>query len=275
MKRLLIIFFSIVLLASCQKDDRVNALEETVVTYKVQPSVSFEVKSPGEATAINVLWYGVYHKKANGEYKGEYKYMNDMSAFVEVTDPANIQVPITLIKGQEYKLVFVAQHRIQSANDDNVYTYTVNEDGLMTLNTEAKITSGEQLDAFIYVDTVGPIVGNENKNIVLERPVAQINVATSATELPQTLDLTLEGMPKSYNVFTETYSEEKTTLALTAQKPIGGQLEVGNTKYNRLSTVYVFGGNKINCTIQYGTTTRTISNIDTAPNHKTNIVGNI
>ena len=271
MKRLLIIFFSIVLLASCQKDDRVNALEETVVTYKVQPSVSFEVKSPGEATAINVLWYGVYHKKANGEYK----YMNDMSAFVEVTDPAKINVPITLIKGQEYKLVFVAQHRIQSANDDNVYTYTVNEDGLMTLNTEAKITSGEQLDAFVYVDAVGPIVGNENKNIVLERPVAQINVATSATELPQTLALTLEGMPKSYNVFTQTYSEEKTTLALTAQEPTGDQLEVAGTNYNRLSTAYVFGGNKINCTIQYGTTTRTISNIDTAPNHKTNIVGNI
>ena len=271
MKRLLIIFFSIVLLAACQKDDRVNALEETVVTYRVQPSVTFEVKSAGEATAINVLWYGVYHKKASGNYE----YMNDMSAFVEVTDPANIQVPITLIKDQEYQLVFVAQHRIQSDNNDNVYTYTVNAAGDMTRNTAAEITSGEQLDAFVYVDTVGPIVGNENRNIVLERPVAQINVATSATELPQTIDLTLTGMPESYNVFTGKYLEQTTTLALTGQAPAGGQIEVSGTKYNRLSTVYVFGGNEIDCTIQYGTTSRTVSSIDTAPNHKTNIVGNI
>ena len=271
MKRLLIIFFSIVLLASCQKFSDVNTSEKTVVTYCVQPSVIFEVKSPGEASAINVLWYGVFHKKDNGDYV----YMNDMSAFVEVSDISDIKVPITLIKDQEYRLVFVAQHRIESANRSNIYTYNVGTDGILYRNVDAPIASGEQLDVFVACDEVGPIVGNENRNITLERPVAQINIATSATELPGTLDVTFSGMPASYDIFNNRYSDEIAQLDLAAQLPAGGILTVDGTDYSRLSTTYIFGGNKIDCTIKYNTTTKTVSGVATAPNHKTNIVGNI
>lgn len=274
MKRLLIIFFSLVLLASCQKFSDVNTSEKTVVTYCVQPSVIFEVKSQGEASAINVLWYGVFHKKNNGDYV-DYVYMNDMSAFVEVSDISDIKVPITLIKDQEYRLVFVAQHRIESANRSNIYTYNVGTDGILYRNVDAPIASGEQLDVFVACDEVGPIVGNENRNITLERPVAQINIATSSTELPETLDVTFSGMPASYDIFNNTYSQETAQLALTGQTRADGILSVDGKDYNRLSTTYVLGGNTIDCAIHYGTTTQTVNSVATAPNHKTNIVGNI
>lgn len=135
-----------------------DSTQEVLMTYTLRPDIQFEVKSgesttAGSASQINVLWYGIYHKKVDGRYI----YMNDMSAFVEIEDPSDIKVPISLFKDQEYRLVFVAQHCIQSAQRSLSYVYTVTENGLMSVNHTAPITSGEQLEAFVSVDEVGPI----------------------------------------------------------------------------------------------------------------------
>jgi hypothetical protein len=270
MKRLLIILSAIVLLAGCRKDAPVDAPELTTMTYNVKAPVQFFTKAAGEGDQINILWCGVYHKEAEDNYV----YMPYMSAFVEVTPGKDIKVPLTLIRNQYYKLVFVAQHR----NNDNTkaYTYTYNIDyrtGDMALN--APVTDGEYLDVFVKVDTVGPIAGNENREITLDRPVAQINVGTSADELPTTFDLTLTGVPAAYNLFTGTRSQTTVEHTFQGLTPIRGTLSVAGTDYNHMTTLYIFGGNKIGGAITYGQSAKTFSNIDTAPNHKTNIVGNI
>ena len=268
MKRLLIIFFSILLLASCQKESPVDAPEFTTMTYHVQPPVQFITKA-GEGNKINILWYGVYHKKADGHYD----YVEDMSAFVEITDPSDIKVPITLIRNQEYKLVFVAQHRVMINQSTHSYTYKINyTTGDMTLNSP--VTDCECLDAFVKVDIVGPITRNENRNITLDRPFAQINLGTSAA-LPTTFDLELTGVPAAYNLFTGTCSQQTTTHTFTGLTPLGSTIKVAGVDYNYMTTLYIFGVNKIGGTVRYGSTETTFSNIDTAPNHKTNIVGNI
>ena len=279
MKRLFIIFFSIILLAACQKDVVVDGGAASTLTYSLSTGVSFEVKSgaegsegsvPGNASEINVLWYGVYHKKADGTYK----YMSDMSAFVEVDDPNSIQVPITLINGQEYELIFVAQHRILSANDDHTYMYTISDDAVMSRNPSAALTSGEQLDVFVFVDRVGPIVGSFTKSITLERPVAQINVGTSVATLPNDLDISFENVPESYDIRTRTFSG---TLSQSFDNlPISGDpIKVDNIDYKSLTTLYILGGNRVNMTISCDSNHKTITNIATAPNFKTNIVGSI
>lgn len=269
MKRVLIILSAIVLLAACRKDSPVYVPEFTTMTYSVQPPVQFITKA-GEGDKINVLWYGVYHKKTDGSYV----YMEDMSAFVEITDPSDIKVPVTLIRNQEYKLVFVAQHRSMTDQRTNAYTYKINyETGDMALNSP--LADGECLDAFVKVDTVGPVLGNENRHITLERPFAQINIATSATELPSTFDITLSEVPAAYNLFTGEPSQETTSHTFSSLEPHGGTISVSGTQYNHMTTLYIFGGRKIDCTISYGGTSKTISSISTAPNHKTNIVGNI
>jgi hypothetical protein len=122
---------------------------------------------------------------------------------------------------------------------------------------------------------VGPIAGNENRDITLDRPVAQINVGTSADELPTTFDLTLTGVPAAYNLFTGTCSQSTVEHTFQGLEPIRGTLNVAGTDYNHMTTFYIFGGNKIGGAITYGQSAKTFSNIDTAPNHKTNIVGNI
>ena len=276
MKRVLNILFAIVLLAGCQKDVVVDAPEFTTITYSVEPPVQFITKAAGEGSKINVLWYGVYHKKADGQYV----YMEDMSAFVDITDISDIDVPITLIRNQEYKLVFVAQHRDKTNQRTSYYTYNINyATGDMELN--APLADGECLDAFVKVDMVGPILGNENKHITLDRPFAQVNVATSTAEadLPDKFNLTFTDVPKAYNLFTGKCSMEKIQHAFTHLQPLRSAFKVGNNEYRHMTTLYIFGGNEIGCTISYttnsGLTERTISGIATAPNYKTNIIGNI
>lgn len=270
MKRIIIILSAIVLLAACQKENRIQEPELSTVTYSVTTPVEFEIKSAGEASEINVLWYGVYHKKENGEFK----YMSDMSAFVDVIKPSSIQVPITLINNQAYRLVFVAQHK--SAGE---YVYNIGEDGVMTLNPEAEVTDGEQLDAFVYWEETGVITQGYNKEIKLSRPLAQINVGTTAAELPQSVSLTVSGVPKSYDIFNGQYAGEA-TLNYTFDVPAGETIDVASTAYSRLASMYIFGGNKIDCTISYKKAddtevTHPITDVETETNYKTNIVGNI
>ena len=281
-----------ILLAACQKDVVVDGGSASTLTYSLSTGVSFEVKGTvsdpaavtdpaevtGGASKINVLWYGVYHKKSDGTYS----YMSDMSAFVEVTDPTSIQVPITLITGQEYELVFVAQHRILSVNDDHTYMYTISDDAVMSRNPSAAVTSGEQLDVFVFVDKVGPILGNITKCITLERPVAQINVATSAGASAgsvygtgiSNIDVDFSNVPQSYDIRSRAYSGT-TSLSFENLPISAAPIKVGNIDYTSLTTLYILGGNRVDMTISSDSNQKTITNIATAPNYKTNVVGNI
>lgn len=270
MKRIIIILSAIVLLAACQKENRIQEPELSTVTYSVAAPVEFETKAAGDASRINVLWYGVYHKKESGEFK----YMSDMSAFVDVTYPSSIQVPITLINNQVYRLVFVAQHK-----SDEEYVYNIGEDGVMTLNPDAEVTDGEQMDAFVYWEETEVITQGYNKEIKLSRPLAQINVGTTAAELPQSVSLTVSGVPASYDIFNGQYAGEA-TLNYTFDVPAGETIDVASTAYSRLASMYIFGGNKIDCTISYKKAddtevTHPITDVETETNYKTNIVGNI
>ena len=273
MYRTLIILLSVFLLASCQKDSYVDA--PATLIYTIVPDVTFEVKSAAASTSVNTLWYGVYHKKNDGTYV----YVNDMSDFVEITDPSNIEVPITLINDQEYKLVFVAQHRFQSQQRTDSYAYTVqSESGMMSVNTSAPFTSGDQLEAFAFVDEVGPVTGNENRKITLDRIVSQVNVGTSAPTLPASLKVKVSGIPASYDIFNMTFSEESTQLAFDNIAVEGEVMNVSGKDYTRLTTLYFLGSNKINLTLTNAADEEryiTINDIDTQVNYKTNIAGNI
>ena len=159
---------------------------------------------------------------------------------------------------------------------DHIYMYNVDEQtGVMTRNTAAAITSGEQLDAFVYVDEVGPVNGSHSKSITLHRPVAQINIATSQTSLPSDIDITLSNVSASYNIFERTFSTETTTLTFENLTPTDASVSVNSVNYHGLTTLYVLGGNNVDMQISCDGNIKTISNIAIAENYKTNIVGNI
>ena len=273
MKNITIILSALFLLISCQKESRIETSEKTVVTYEVQAPVEFEIKSTGsgQGSSVNALWYGVYHKKENG-----YAYMSDMSAHVAVTDASQkISVPITLFKDQEYKIIFVAQHietTVSASGDEsNCYTYTVNEQGLMSLNPKARITNGEQLDAFVYWEETGVIKNDYKKDIELSRPLAQINISTSATETPEKITVEVSGTAESYDIFAKKYATQTAVLTFA-------DLDCNGTD---LATVYVLpASNSVNLklTMKYAggiEVIKEVQSVSLAPNFKTNVTGNI
>ena len=289
MYRILIILSSIVLLAtSCQKETSIDS--PATLTYTVVPQVSFDIKSGTETintevnTEVNSISYLVYHKKINAQGQPYYDYIEEMGAYKTIKDPTQISVPITLIKDQEYKLVFIAQHRFESQQRTETYAYTYNSISKeMSVNTSAPFTNGDQLEAYVYVDEVGPITGNENRKITLNRIVSQINIGTNATTYPKNLNIAVTGAPASYNVFEGTYaapSAESELDLYNIETPTSGtdQIKVSDVNYNRLATLYCLGNNKLTLTltnVQNAADNFTINNVSTQVNYKTNIVGNI
>lgn len=289
MYRILIILSSIVLLAaSCQKETSIDS--PATLTYTVVPQVSFDVKSGTETintevnTEVNSISYLVYHKKINAQGQPYYEYIEEMGSYKTIEDPTQISVPITLIKDQEYKLVFIAQHRFESQQRTESYAYTYNSISKeMSVNTSAPFTNGDQLEAYVYVDEVGPITGNENRKITLNRIVSQINIGTNAATYPKNLNIAVTGAAASYNVFEGTYaapSAESELDLYNIATPASGtdKIKVSNVDYNRLATLYCLGNNKLALTLtnaQDAADNFTISNVSTQVNYKTNIVGNI
>lgn len=280
MKNLLYIFTAIVLLASCQKHGDMMTGDKAVATFEIETPFEFEIKSTtnGNASAVNALWYGVYHKKENGSYV----YMSDMSAYVSVTDASQkISVPITLFRNQEYKIILVAQHIEQVTSQDgsssSCYTYIINEDGQMSLNPKAKITDGEQLDAFVYCEETGIILNSYKKEVTLSRPLAQVNISTSAPVVPEKITVEASGTAKSYDIFAKEYSAQTTTLTF-ADLTCSPASVSGTTE---LATVYLLPtDNRVNLTLtmKYAGGTEVVKEVQAvtvAPNFKTNVTGNI
>ena len=280
MYRILIILSSIVLLAtSCQKETRIDT--PATLTYTVVPEVSFDVKSGEEVATINsevnILSYLVYHKKENGEFV----YVGEMGDFVEISGTSNINVPITLIKDQTYKLVFIAQHRFESNQRTDCYAYTYNNtDGTMAVNPSAPFANGDQLEAYVFVEEVS-VKGNDSRSATLRRIVSQINIGTSAATYPEHLNIAVTGAASSYNVFEGTYAEDASSVNIKNIKtPASGtdKIKVSNVDYNRLATLYCLGNNKLALTLTNTADAAdnfTINNVSTQVNYKTNIVGNI
>ena len=288
MYRTLIIFTSLILLAaSCQKETCVDT--PATLTYTIVPEVSFMVKSGEEAAvavnpAVNILSYRVYHKKVDENGTPYYDYIKEMGAYVPIDNASDIRVPITLIKDQEYKLVFIAQHRFESQQRTTGYAYTITDDDsssspscTMSVNTAASFTSGDQLEAFAFVDTVGPITGNENRKITLRRVVSQVNIATSSDNHPSTLDIAVSGAAASYDIFNGEYSDNTSELNFVGIDVLNDdKLTVSGKEYNRLATLYCLGSNKLSITMTdpnnaFGTFS--IENVPTQVNYKTNVVG--
>ena len=179
-------------------------------------------------------------------------------------------------------LVFIAQHRFQSQQRTESYAYTYNN-GIMSVNPSAPFTNGEQLEAYVFVDEVGPITGNENRNATLRRIVSQINIGTSAATYPKHLNIAVTGAAASYNVFEGTYAAatEQSTILRNIATPAADsqdQIKVSSVNYNRLATLYCLGNNKLGLTLTNTADAQnnfTINNVSTQVNYKTNIVGNI
>ena len=237
----------------------------------VQEAMTFSVSIPAtkavaaDGSAINKVWCGLYNKENETLVKnfGSVDFEN-----------GSADCPVTMVRDQSYKVVFVAYHENTYDIDPTTATITM---------PASPYANSDDFDLFYKVHEVNNYDGASMGSVVLNRAVALVNFRSSDSDWTNASDLlgaaptyssiTLKGIPTTLNLLT---GEAGTTKDIDfARGAIPGE------KY--LAAAYCFAGDNITATINLYTadeddalfSTLTVDNVPIATNKQTNITGSI
>lgn len=279
--RSLILAFAVLSLSACSNDDYLLQTEGESVSITFRPTLGSELntRAIGDATGIDRLTVAVYEGTQT---------LSKKFSFSEEWDIVKRNgIALTLIEGHSYKILFWAENSENSA-------YTITDDGTITVNYDNYINGGfakmEEMDVFFGTSsiTVGSQKIENNGEIKLSRPLAQLNFADNATQpevgTHKTI-VTFHGIASSFNSFTGAVETSTTDQTFVFTDFPTETLMVEGSTYYYLSSNYLFapqtGTVNISATIDVqntdGTSIKTIelSGITLEKNKKTNVTGSI
>ena len=279
--RSLILAFAILSFSACSNDDYLQQTmgENVSVTFRPTLKGELNTRAIGDAAGIDRLTIVVYEGSQT---------LSKKLSFSEDWDIAKRNgITLTLIEGHSYKILFWVENSVNTA-------YTLTNDGKITVDYNGYIDGGfakmEEMDAFCGTSSI--TVGskkNENKQIELSRPLAQLNFADNTT-LPeqgthQTV-VTFHGAPTSFNPFTGIVEMSNTDVVFTFADFPAETLSVDGSSYYYLSSNYFFAPqtgtiSNMSATIDLQNTDGIsikeieVPDITLEKNKKTNILGSI
>ena len=279
--RSLILAFAVLSLSACSNDDYLLQTEGESVSITFRPTLGSELNTRvlGDATGIDRLTVAVYEGTQT---------LSKKFSFSEEWDIVKRNgIALTLIEGHSYKILFWAENSENSA-------YNITDDGRVVVDYDDYINGGfakmEEMDAFFGISsiTVGSQKIENNGEIKLSRPLAQLNFADNATQpevgTHKTI-VTFHGIASSFNPFTGAVEMSNTDQAFVFTDFPTETLMVEGSTYYYLSSNYLFapqtGTVNISATIDVqntdGTSIKTIelSDITLEKNMKTNVTGSI
>ncbi len=278
------------LAGSCQRESLEPVQQGNTVTYTVQVPGALSTKAIGtDVSKVTQLIYEVYRIDENDVETRLYQKSATRDA-----SAANWTVELELVNDQDFRVLFWAQ-----VPDKGVY----NTDELKAVGlTTTLVANEEDYVAFAGQDEITSDENLAGRTINLVRPVAQLNIATSAESLtvgeggtnPTTVTLEetaveVEGLSTVYNVAkgeaVAANDGAKFTYAAADPKSLSEtKLEVNGVEYTYVAMNYVGftpneGDNvKVTYTIEtdiVGTISNTIENVPVKANYRTNIIGNL
>ena len=279
--RSLILAFAILSFSACSNDDYLQQTMGENVSITFRPTLKGELntRAIGDAAGIDRLTIVVYEGTQTLSKKLSYSEDWDIAKRNGIT--------LTLIEGHSYKILFWVENSVNTA-------YTLTNDGKITVDYNGYIDGGfakmEEMDAFCGTSSI--TVGskkNENKQIELSRPLAQLNFADNTT-LPeqgthQTV-VTFHGAPTSFNPFTGIVEMSNTDVVFTFADFPAETLSVDGSSYYYLSSNYFFAPqtgtiSNMSATIDLQNTDGIsikeieVPDITLEKNKKTNVLGSI
>ena len=279
--RSLIMAFAVFSLSACYNDDYIQQTDRGNVSVIFRPTLDGELgtRAIGDATGIDRLMVAVY--------EGSQTLSKKFSFSMEWAIAKRDGITLTLIEGHSYKILFWAENSENSA-------YNITDDGRVVVDYDDYINGGfakmEEMDAFFGISsiTVGSQKVENNGEIKLSRPLAQLNFADNATQpevgTHKTI-VTFHGIASSFNPFTGAVEMLDTDVSFTFKDFPTETLMVDGSTYYYLSSNYLFapqtGTVNISATIDVqntdGTSIKTIelSGITLEKNKKTNVTGSI
>jgi hypothetical protein len=295
MKKLIYIAFAAMAaafaLSSCVKDNMGNKSGEATVTLSVDIVDGIVTKAYGDGmyASKNVI-VGVFDE--NGVEKFRKNYVWDAETLSQ-------EIQIRFVMGKKYQMVVFAQYG--NAYGDPA-TMSLEE---ITLDYTA--SNRENLDAFYAHVPVFEVKQDFTMPIVLRRPFAQLNFATTINDLDESTDdylglsnkasVTVKNVANTLNLFTgETYyvdgdgEVEATGVAVVIPEtefPIVNnkrpQIEVNGEKYEIISMNYILvadhgsedGKTTVDLTLKVGDLEINVPSAYMKRNWRTNVVGEL
>ncbi len=277
----LILAFAVLLFSACSNDDYLQQPDGENVSVTFHPTLDgiLNTRAIGDATGIDLLTVVVYEGSQT---------LSKKFSFSENWSIAQRNgITLTLIEGESYKILFWAEDESNSA-------YTLTDDGRITVNYNDYINGGfdkmEEMDVFCGTSSITvSSEKNENMQIELSRPLAQLNFADNATQPEQGTHqavVTLNSIPTSFNPFTGAIEMSDTESSFTFTDFPDETLSADGSTYYYLSSNYFFAPQtgtitNISATIDLqnadGTSIKkiTLDGITLEKNMKTNVTGTI
>lgn len=271
MKQRIIILFTLVAVSfiGCSKAE-IHEMGDREVTVNYTMSVPVTKAALGNGAAVNYVWYALY--RADGTFVKEFtrQPFRDGKALC----------PVTMVRDQSYKVVFVAQHyTVDGQTKTPVYAVNAESATLsMPASTEA---NSDNTDLFCYVDEVIDYKGsNEPKSIILTRKVAQINYLCTSEDAdaaalqgktPDHSSITLTGVPAYYDILagepsSTTMTVQYTKAALTGDTNLLGTAFCFASDHIASTELKLYKGDQLTATVS-------VDHVPVEMNKRTNIVG--
>lgn len=267
-----------ILAASCQREN-LEPLDAQVVTYTVQLPDAIGTKAPGDGMTLHYEVYRTDAEKATDFTTGATLLYHKEEAF----ENGVVNLDLELVNNQNFTVLFWAQTNGNGAFVcDDLTKVTIDPTNLKANQENYAVFSGHD-----FIKSGEQLTGPE---ITLVRPVAQLNIATTAASLtsfnsPVTIDnssVKLTGkLATSYNVATlaaGTAADVEFTYSAWEEPSDVFKAGYPYVAMNYVAFVDADGENvKVDYTIKtsVGDITNTIGNVPLKPNYRTNILGNL
>ena len=267
---------------SCQQELLDPAAEAGVVTFEVAiPELATKSNVyDDEGKNVNDLVYAVYSTEADNQedaQNGALKFFYAVNETTGTSFDSNGQSVVTLelLNDQNYLILFWAQ-----SNDAWVKAQGSNIDLMNVTYPTSMAANNEHLEAFSGVSFIKNVKGARKERVTLTRPFAQINIATT---MPKAFKATLSQSEmsvvraaKSFNVATQTASDDVQTVSFTAANVPVATLKEG---YTYAGANYIFANGNVDVTYKiytsHGDVENTVTSAPVAKNYRTNIIGNL
>ncbi|MBO5226311.1 MAG: FimB/Mfa2 family fimbrial subunit [Parabacteroides sp.] len=271
------IFLTALLLFTTCTDDKFgysNKDGEVTVTFRPKLDAGIQTRAIGDGKSVNRLDVVVYEE--NGE---------SLDAICSLDNKSlEDEVKFTLLEGRNYKVLFWAQHQDEAESKP----YTIGDNGVVHVDYTDYLENGyEKLDAFYAIDdlTVNAVNGTQSKEIVLTRPLAQLNFADEVQPASgSTATVALTGVVTTFNPFATISTvlseneEEETPSSFTFTSFPEESLTTGTgeeqKEYNYVASVYLFP-TTVSAKLTFNEQTKEIESISLVSNKRTNVIGSI
>ena len=187
------------------------------MTVQYGVTVDVPTKALGDGKTANYVWYALY--RADGSLANQY-------APARIDADRKAICPVTMVKDQKYKVVFLAMYY-----EGDTPAYAVDaQSKTVSMPTQAQANS-DKYDLFYGVDEVVDFQGAQNTNVTLNRVVAQVNFELSETAWTDLgvndsfmSQIVISGAPASMNLWDGTFTGTTEVTYAKASIPAEGRI---------------------------------------------------